>query len=559
MSGPWGDFQSNAGAGPWDDFKPKGEGIGVADVARLAAFPLNPAAAVGKAVSGYGADAVMGARSVVDSLAQMLTRGLESAMPAGSKAEEFMRGERENVESVNADAKAQYERNFEPDSRPGAGLARSAGVFAATAPFMPALGPAGLLANIGRGAAMGAATAPLEPVYEPGDNYWGQKAKQVGVGAAVGAATGGIGSALAGAIAPKLAESQNALTKEGIALTPGQAAGGWVKGIEDRFAGIPLIGDLINKNRFKGITDFNRAIYARATAPFGKEGAEVAAKADVGNAGIAAVGDFLSAQYEKALARSVPSRIDDEFVKGVSNLGGMVPETYAKDFAKTIQREIVAKITPGQTLPPSVAKDIDSYFKQQATRYMRSSDAAQQELGMAYRQVAAEARQLFARNNPETAPMIRAADEGWATLVQMERAGGMLGAKDGIFTPSQLLNAIKTGANGVRKRQYSRGDALNQEFAQAADKVLPNKVPDSGTAGRIFAGVGAANAPAVLSMLFSPAGAAMALGSLPYMPGIGPMLMRAALNRPEGATRLADLARTATPYLAAPAALSVQP
>ena len=123
-------------------------------------------------------------------------------------------------------------------------------------------------------------------------------------------------------------------------------------------------------------------------------------------------------------------------------------------------------------------------------------------------------RQLFARNNPEAADLIRAADNGWATLVQMENAGAMLGAKNGLFTPAQFLNAVKRSDHSLRDRTFAHGDALNQDLAAAAKEVLPSSVPDSGTAGRLLL----AELPKFLA---SPHLWPASIAALPYMaPGL---------------------------------------
>ena len=51
---------------------------------------------------------------------------------------------------------------------------------------------------------------------------------------------------------------------EGIGLTPGQNAGGWLKSMEDKATSIPLVGDVINSARRRGLTEFNAAAIERA-------------------------------------------------------------------------------------------------------------------------------------------------------------------------------------------------------------------------------------------------------------------------------------------------------
>lgn len=445
---------------------------------------------------------------------------------------------------VNA-AKGAYEKAAQPDAFPGTGVARGIGQGVATAPVAVAKGGA-----LAAGAANGAISGVLEPVYGDTSNFWTDTAKTGAKGAAVGAGIGGaakvVGKVVGGA---KLDDAQQALQDEGVSTTLGQKLGGFAKAIEDKATSIPILGDLIQNQRFKGITDFNKAVYSRALAPFGDEGAQVVAKADVGNKGIAAVGDFLSGKYEAALAQSAPSPLDGQTRDALVQLSSMVPSNLRADFVSAIQRNVVDKLTPAGTLTPSVAKAADSELGRMARNYAGSSDAAQRELSLALREAQSELREMFARANPDSAPLIRAADQGWATLVQMERAGSMLGAKDGVFTPSQLLNAIKRGDTSIRDRTFARGDMLNQDLAQAADKVLPSKVPDSGTVGRALV-ADLATGGGLAHFVDPTLGMATVAASLPYVPVIGPALTNlATVARPAIARQGGDLMAKLAPYL----------
>jgi hypothetical protein len=247
----------------------------------------------------------------------------------------------------------------------------------------------------------------------------------------------------------------------------------------------------------------------------------------------------------------VPSQLDKPAQDALVQLSSMVPSTLRTDFVGAIQRNVIDKLSPGGTLTPSVAKAADSELGRMAASYRGSADAAQRELGMALREAQSELREMFARANPDTAPMIRAADQGWATLAQMERAGSMVGAKDGIFTPAQLLSAIKRGDTSIRDRSFARGDMRNQDLAQAADAVLPNKVPDSGSIGRAMVNGTAVSGAHGLGMLLEPTTlATMGAASLPYLPVIGPALTNLAMvARPQAVKGMGDLMSKLAPYL----------
>jgi hypothetical protein len=502
------------------------------------AGPLQPRSSL--SIGSMGGDVLMGARQALDAAAQMAARTTGVGV--------------EDVERVNREALADYQQRFAPETRPAtSALARGAGQALATAPVLPArlLAAASSAAPIVGGAAGGAATGALggalTPVYDDKGDFWKEKREQVGEGAAAGGAFGAAGGTLGRVLGPKAGSDIQQLAAEKVRMTPGQLAGGIGKSIEDRLAGFPIIGDMISKRRFEGVQDFNRAIYSRAVAPFGDEGAAVVKQADVGHAGIAKVGDFLSSKYEAALAKSGPAKAE-EFVDNAMSLLDMVPSAKKADFEAAIDRVVFKKITPAGTITPSVAKAADSELGRLANQYRGSADAEQREFALALREAQSELRELFAKYNPETAQTIRAADQGWATLVQMERAGGMAGARDGIFTPAQLLNAIKRGETSIRKRGYARGESLNQEFAETAQRTLPSKVPDSGTAGRALtalllgeAGGSAAGLPGAVTSLAAP--------SLMYAPGMTSLATLAATRRPEAARDLGQALKQFAPYL----------
>jgi hypothetical protein len=51
---------------------------------------------------------------------------------------------------------------------------------------------------------------------------------------------------------------------------------------------------------------------------------------------------------------------------------------------------------------------------------------------------------------------------------------------------SLLHRAVKAGDRTKDNRAFSEGEALFQDLTSAGKSVMPNKIPDSGTAGRMF-------------------------------------------------------------------------
>jgi hypothetical protein len=512
----------------WDDEK-KPQQMSKAGQIMAGALPMFGGA--------YAGDLMMGLRQPLDAAAQAAARLTGLGV--------------QQTEGANQQAMDAYRQNFAPDARPGSDFVRGAGQALGTAPVMPAMAAGGVIKGAAQGAGMGGAMGALTPVYGAGSNpdFWKQKQDQAAMGAAGGAMFGAGGAALGKVLAPKVNPQAQQLLDEGVTPTPGQIMGGLAKSLEEKARSVPLLGEAITAGQRRGIEEYNRSLYAKALAPIGKK-AE-AKTLPVGNEGIAAVGDKLSAAYEDILSRSAPSVVDQPFKAALTSLEKLVPKAMRQDFADIIDRTVRARVTPAQTLTPTVAKEVESELGRMAAGYRGSATESERQLGRALQQAQAEVRSLVQRYNPKTAPELRAVDKGWATLTQLENAGSMLGAKDGIFTPAQFLNAVKKSDKSLRDRQFARGNARNQEVAQAADAVLSQKYPDSGTAGRAMLGAVGAGGLGLISPYIPAAGA---VGALAYTP-IGQRASAALLTQRPAAVRTAgDWLKDLAPYLSGPGA-----
>jgi len=52
--------------------------------------------------------------------------------------------------------------------------------------------------------------------------------------------------------------------------------------------------------------------------------------------------------------------------------------------------------------------------------------------------------------------------------------------------PSQLLSGIRSADKSPDKLSFAKGNLPLQKYAQAAQEILPSKMPDSGTPGRLM-------------------------------------------------------------------------
>jgi hypothetical protein len=407
-----------------------------------------------------------------------------------------------------------------------------------------------------QGAAIGGATGALTPTETgvSGMEAIQEIPQKAGLGALGGAGGTAIGRGVANVVAPKINEAAQKLIGEGVNLTPGQMMGGALRKIEDKLTSVPLLGEIIDYSRTKGIEEFNKAAYKRALDPIGG----VVPK-ETGRAGVEAVKTQISNAYEKLLPKMtfVP---DDELIKGINSLPKTVtglPKSEGKVVVDNI-KEIIKKHTPesgainGKSYQ-AIEQDIQKLSS--AFKGGRGTDAF---VSDAYKNALAQVRQGLSRSNPEYAEELGNINTAFANFARIRKAGSMANTQE-MITASQLANAIKASDESAGKGSTATGKALMQDLSDAGVQVLPSKIPDSGTAGRsalVTALLGAGGAgsyqafPTVTSLGAGIAGAA----ALPYMPGVRNLVTTAVGKRPESAKKLAEAIRELAPYLAAPAA-----
>ena len=322
-------------------------------------------------------------------------------------------------------------------------------------------------------------------------------------------------------------EGQSELSQAGVLMTPGQRLGGKFKDLEDAATSIPILGSFIKSGRANSLDSFNQAVGRQALEPIGESLSGVRA----GHGLIDEVGTKLGNAYDSLLPnlQFTPDRqfsIDLNRVK--NGIVARLPDQEAKQFDSVINGALAKRIgrTPmdGQSF-----KDAESELTHFANNYRGSPNPQQRDLAYAIDGVTKAMRSGLERSNPAQAQQLANINSGYAMFSRMRSAATRRVTSGGVFTPNDLLNAIKTGDKSAGKGSFARGDALMQTFAEAGQRVLPSSLPTSGTVerGATMAGLGGlsylAGRPEILG--------AGALAALPYT-RFG---MRAANAAPYGA------------------------
>lgn len=288
------------------------------------------------------------------------------------------------------------------------------------------------------------------------------------------------GAALRGVTNPTVSY----VAKEGVPLTIGQAVGGKMKGIEDTLSGIRVVGDTINARRLEGLQKMNSAAFDRALEP---------------------IGGKVGGKFGEEAVRDAQDQVGDAFSKALSGKSADVDPAFMADATKAMQsvrkiprigEEVAQQIEEmGVGNPGSLAITGENMqallrsLQQIKTAYRGDPLAHQVNNGVS--QVEAAVEGLFQRQAPEVMPQYKAAKQAFRRLSVLEDAVNRAKneSKDGnaIFTTGQLGladrgNTVKFGG----KSAAAAGKGEFHDFQRNMQEVLPNKVPDSGTAGRVL-------------------------------------------------------------------------
>lgn len=312
-------------------------------------------------------------------------------------------------------------------------------------------------------------------------------ATDAGLGAVAGGATAGLLRAGARLANPEPVSNElRTLLDAGIRVDPGQVARsrGTTAGIKeatriDRLTSAPFVGEQVIADRQGTMQDFGRAAINRALSPIK---AALPDNVGAGRKAIQWAGDKLSDAYD-ALLPNLSATGDQQFLSDLSAIHGdaqMLAPDRVTQFNNTL-RGLSRFFQNGQALDGNALKAIDTRLAERTRRFSASPDADQQDLGDMFQSVRDAVHDMLARQNPDYAGDLQGINKGWKGLIQAEKASGNSKAQ---ITPAGYSQAVKQSSDTVRRRGYSRGEALNQDLSDAASEILPSDVPDSGTAGR---------------------------------------------------------------------------
>lgn len=493
------------------------------------------------------AGAQMLANAVPESVADALNTGVRAVndLPVIGPVTKALGMTPASAEELNqqiSQNEQQYQAARQAVGDTGFDTARLAGNVLATAPLAAVSAPAAAASIPARIAAAGGAGAlfgGLQPVTE-GD-YASNKLQQMALGAAVSGGLSGVGNSLARLVSPKASTNPQVqrLLDEGVTPTPGQIMGGTARTAEDRAMSVPIVGDAIRSARKRGIEELNRAALNRAMAPLGGK------VNNVGREGMREVGDAISSAYDDLLPK-LSFRADGQFARDLGRLQQMaqaMPPAQAQQFENIVRSQVASRMTPQGGATGQAYKEIEGEIGRLARSYLSSANAGERQLGTALAELQNSLRSALSRANPGSAKELAKINEAYANFVRLQRAAGMVGADDGIFTPAQLSSAVRASDKSMRKGKYARGEALMQDLSDAGRSVMSGTIPNSGTADRLMLSAGALGTGLYNPLI--PAG--LMAASIPYFGGVNRLAAAALARRPGFAPQIAEGVRSVIP------------
>ena len=386
----------------------------------------------------------------------------------------------------------------------------------------------GTMATLGAGRLLGGgARAALAGDTLYGGAYGAGKSDQDRVWGGITGATAGLlgnrlgnklGDTITGAMRGVTNPDVQLLAQRGIPMTYGQMRGGAVKASEERAMSNPFIGDAIRARQTDSLTGLNRAAFDEAGQRLGTQ------IPDIGQQGIAQAQQGVGNLYDTAHQgmQFVP---DAPFAANFGNIqrtqaanGILKPEQLAQ-VAQNVQSNVGGRMRGGGLFGNSFKKSMSQMRSDAA-----SMDPAVGSAVKEYRDAILQSAR--GQSDPVAVAALDQADSAYPYVKVLEQAvGSARNQGDNLFTGAQLGNA----AFGQTKKfggmsAAARGDVPFNELQQAAVSVLPNRVPNSGTAERTIAN-------SVLGNIIPRAQAA--LKAPLYNEEMQPLIQRLMLERPD--------------------------
>jgi hypothetical protein len=407
--------------------------------------------------------------------------------------------------------------------------------------MVPGFGRA-VLADASFGAGTGAGAA------DNGNRATG--AVQGGLAGLVGSVAGqGLVRGVGSAISPTGGKLSD-LYAAGVRPTPGQrmiAAGGGkglpglagraVNAAEEGISSVPIVGSAIRGARQDARDQFQIGAYNEALKEVGKK---LPKGMKPGTAPYAFTKKAFDEAYDKARS-GMRLAADEELSSQVGELAGELGNLAEPSIRRfeSIVRNVLIRRVQGDMLDGAALKKIQSEIGD-TVRGIRKNQSGDGELADKLEQLSGILDSAARRHSdPAAVKLLDETDAGYAKFVRIRDAAKARGGGAGEFSPTQFDRSVQKNTSGKHSDAYLRGDALMQDYA-GQGMSLVDRMPNSGSADRLFMGAGAAGGAAMIEP--NTLGLLGVLGAL-YSPGVRKTTAGSMAPRGPKAKAIADQVR----------------
>ena len=312
-------------------------------------------------------------------------------------------------------------------------------------------------------------------------------------------ALGGIASprlpAMIGKYFPQVSQEAKALARRGVTLTPGQLYGKTINFMEEQLAKLHYAPKAA---RAKAIEQWNRLQVNDALEAAG--GSALPKTERTGRTALSWAYKQFGEMYRDALSRvRVNVGRDPQFNQATTNARALyararspldpnpanLDENASLILKDIIDNKIWGNVSRTGEVSGDQLKHIEEVLRVNIGKLEGSQDYHERHVAEILTTLRNEFKGMVERQNPGTGARLAQIDRGYAKYKTAERAARISTTHEGVYTPGQRLQAIRARDESLDKGAFARGEAYDQTEAEAAQRVMGNKLPDSGTAGGV--------------------------------------------------------------------------
>ena len=322
-----------------------------------------------------------------------------------------------------------------------------------------------------------------------GDVTTAEGLQQRVTGAATSAALGGAISKAASKVLPIKSKQAKELQKKGIPLTPGQSfrdgpsiGSTLITALEDLSTSYPGAGAPIQAKRLDTLVQSNKILLQEAIEPLG---IKIPKTIKTGREAYEFVDDIISKEYDNIVGKLKLNNTTNLQSKILDSVEDSVLDTKEQKKVLTyVDKYITNKIKDGK-LSGQDLKNAQTELRRLNISFVKKG-GFEGEIGLQFKTIKQILEDEIDIQNPNANELVKI-NTVYRNLIPLNDAMQQAVINEGVFTPAQLLRAIRKADSTMRKTGVIKGEAPLQATAETMQNVLGSGFPESGTASRLLA------------------------------------------------------------------------